>query len=147
MKFTANQIADLLKGEILGDKDTEVHNLSKIEEGEVGSLTFLANPKYTPHIYSTKASIVIVNEDFVPEKAISPTLIKVPNAYSAFSTILDYYNSLKTNNTGVDSSSHISDSASYGLNCYIGAFAYIGVNVKLEMTLKSFLMSTLAIML
>ena len=61
MKFTANQIADLLNGEILGDKYTEVHILSKIEEGEVGSLTFLANPKYTPHIYSTKASIVIVN--------------------------------------------------------------------------------------
>ena len=138
MKFTANQIAELLNGDILGDKEAEVHNLSKIEEGKVGSLTFLANPKYTPHIYSTKASIVIVNEDFVPEKAISPTLIKVPNAYSAFSTILDYYNSLKTNNTGVDSSSHISDSASYGLNCYIGAFTYIGDNVKMGNDVKIF---------
>ena len=138
MKFTANQIAELLNGDILGDKEAEVHNLSKIEEGKVGSLTFLANPKYTPHIYSTKASILIVNEDFVPEKAISPTLIKVPNAYSAFSTILDYYNSLKTNNTGVDSSSHISDSASYGLNCYIGAFTYIGDNVKMGNDVKIF---------
>ena len=138
MKFTANQIANLLNGEILGDKETEVHNLSKIEEGEVGSLTFLANPKYTPHIYSTKASIVIVNNDFVPEKEISPTLIKVPNAYSAFSTLLDYYNSLKTNNKGIDSLSHISDSASYGLNCYIGAFAYIGVNVKIGNDVKIF---------
>ena len=138
MKCTANQIADLLNGEILGNKDTEVHILSKIEDGEVGSLTFLANPKYTPHIYSTKASIVIVNNDFVPEKEISPTLIKVSNAYSAFSTLLDYYNTLKANNTGIDSSSHISDSASYGLNCYIGAFTYIGGNVKIGNDVKIF---------
>ena len=85
MKFTATQIAGILEGEIEGNPQIAVHKLSKIEEGEKGSLTFLANPKYTSYIYSTKASITIVNKEFVPEQTISTTLIKVDDAYKSFS--------------------------------------------------------------
>jgi len=138
MKFKANQIAKLIDGEIVGDKDIEVYTLSKIEEGKRGSLTFLANPKYTPFIYSTKASIVIVNNDFVPEKKIHSTLIKVSNSYTAFSILLKHYDSLKANKTGVDSSSKISKTAKYGANCYIGAFSFIGENVKIGKNVKIF---------
>ena len=80
MKFTATQIAEILNGEVFGNPDVEVHTLSKIEEAAKGSLTFLANPKYTPHIYTTKASITIVGQDFVPENKIETTLIKVKDA-------------------------------------------------------------------
>ena len=92
MKFTANQIAELLNGEIVGNENAEVFTLSKIEDGKKGSLTFLSNPKYTPFIYSTNATITIVNDGFVAEKEINTTLIKVANAYAAFSTLLEHYN-------------------------------------------------------
>lgn len=136
MKFTANQIADLLEGEIVGDKSAEVFKLSKIEEGTPGSLTFLSNPKYTPFIYSTNASITIVDEDFVPEKKITTTLIKVANAYAAFSTLLEHYNLIKTNKIGIESPVFISDSATFGTNAYIGAFCHIGHNVTIGNNVK-----------
>ena len=91
MKFTAAQIAQILDGTVDGDATIEVSQLAKIEEGTLGSLTFLANPKYTPHIYTTKASLVIVNKDFQSEGDIDSTLIRVDDAYQAFSTLLDYY--------------------------------------------------------
>lgn len=131
MKFTANQIAKLLGGEIVGDENAEVFKLSKIEEGTPGSLTFLSNPKYTPHIYSTNASITIVNEDFEPEKQISTTLIKVVNSYAAFSTLLEHYNKIKSNKSGIESPVYISDSASYGSDVYLGSFCHIGENVTI----------------
>ena len=84
MKFTAQQIAGILEGDIVGNPDIEVSKLAKIEEGFEGALTFLANPKYTPHIYTTKASVTIVNKTFVPENSLSTTLIKVEDAYLAF---------------------------------------------------------------
>ena len=112
MKFTASQIAELLNGEIVGDKNVEVSNLSKIEEGKSGSLTFLSNPKYTPFIYSTNASITIVNNDFSPDKELNTTLIKVKDAYSAFSVLLDHYNSIKSRKVGIDTPSFISKSVS-----------------------------------
>lgn len=136
MKFTANQIADLLGGEIVGDENTEVFKLSKIEEGTPGSLTFLSNPKYTPYIYSTNASIAIVNQDFTPEKDISTTLIKVPNAYSAFSTLLEYYNQIKSSKSGIESPVFISDSAHIGTDVYVGAFTHIGANVSVGNNVK-----------
>ena len=136
MKFTANQIADLLGGEIVGDENTEVFKLSKIEEGTPGSLTFLSNPKYTPYIYSTNASITIVNQDFTPEKDISTTLIKVPNAYSAFSTLLEYYNQIKSSKSGIESPVFISDSAHIGTDVYVGAFTHIGANVSVGNNVK-----------
>ena len=136
MKFTANQIAEILDGEISGDENAEVYKLSKIEEGETGSLTFLSNPKYTQYIYSTKASIAIVNKDFVPENEIETTLIKVDDAYKAFSKLLEFYNEVKLNRSGIEDQSYISDSAQIGDNLYIGAFSYISNNVKLGDNVK-----------
>ncbi|MCB4797658.1 UDP-3-O-(3-hydroxymyristoyl)glucosamine N-acyltransferase [Neotamlana laminarinivorans] len=129
MKFTAQQIASILEGDVVGNPDIEVSKLAKIEEGQEGALTFLANPKYTSHIYSTKASITIVNKTFEPENKLETTLIKVDDAYKAFSKLLEYYNQVKMNKIGVENPSFISESANYGENIYIGAFSYIGDNV------------------
>ena len=136
MKFTAHQIATLLNGEIVGDENAEVHTLSKIEEGKKGSLTFLSNPKYTPFIYSTDATVTIVNDDFVAEKEITTTLIKVANAYAAFSTLLEHYNLIKNNKTGIESPVSIADSATYGEDVYIGTFTSIGENVSIGNNVK-----------
>ncbi|MBC9795324.1 UDP-3-O-(3-hydroxymyristoyl)glucosamine N-acyltransferase [Sinomicrobium weinanense] len=131
MKFTASQIAGILEGDIIGDPDVEVSNLAKIEEGAEGDLTFLANPKYKPYIYTTRASITIVNKDFEAESDLFTTLIKVEDAYKSFSKLLEYYNQVKMNKTGIEQPSFISDSASYGENIYLGAFSYIGENVRI----------------
>ncbi len=136
MKFTANQIAGILEGDIDGNPDITVSKLAKIEEGEQGSLTFLANPKYKSFIYTTKASITIVNKDFIPEQEITTTLIKVENAYESFTKILTYYHQVKNNKLGVENPSFIADTATYGENCYIGAFAYIGENVVIGNNVK-----------
>ncbi|MFD1613844.1 UDP-3-O-(3-hydroxymyristoyl)glucosamine N-acyltransferase [Gelatiniphilus marinus] len=136
MKFTAQQIADILEGEVVGNTNIEVSKLSKIEEGTAGSLTFLANPKYTPYIYSTKASITIVDKTFNPENKIRTTLIKVEDAYKSFSKLLEYYNQIKNNKTGIESPVFLSDSSTHGENVYIGAFAYIGENVHLGNNVK-----------
>lgn len=131
MIFTAGQIAGILEGELEGNPDIAVHKLAKIEEGEKGSLTFLSNPKYTPYIYTTKASITIVNKDFVPEHHLDTALIKVEDAYESFSKLLEYYDHAKNNRTGIENPSYISESASYGDGLYLGAFAYIGANTIL----------------
>lgn len=136
MKFTATQIAGILEGEVEGNPQIAVHKLSKIEEGEKGSLTFLANPKYTPYIYSTKASITIVNRDFIPEQDLSTTLIKVDDAYKSFSKLLEYYNQVKNNKVGIENPSFVSESASYGEGFYLGAFSYLGDNVKIGKNVK-----------
>ena len=136
MKFTAHQIANLLDGEIVGDENAEVFTLSKIEEGKRGSLTFLSNPKYTPFIYSTDATITIVNNDFVAEKEINTTLIKVDNAYAAFSTLLEHYNNIKNNKIGVESPVSIAESAIIGDDVYVGAFTSIGENVRIANNVK-----------
>ena len=128
MKFTADQIAKVLNGKVEGNKDAEVNTLSKIEEGTYGSLSFLANPKYTPFIYDTKASIVIVNSDFQAKKKINCTLIRVEDAYSAFSQLLEMYNQVKLNKSGISVQAAISDSAKIGENVYIGEFVVIGEN-------------------
>lgn len=136
MKFTAHQIANLLDGEIVGDENAEVFTLSKIEEGKRGSLTFLSNPKYTRFIYSTDATITIVNNDFVAEKEINTTLIKVDNAYAAFSTLLEHYNNIKNNKIGVESPVSIAESAIIGDDVYVGAFTSIGENVRIGNNVK-----------
>lgn len=136
MKFTAIQIAEILEGEVEGNPNEEVSKLSKIEEGELGSLTFLANKKYTEFIYSTNASIAIVNKDFIPTKEIKTTLIKVEDAYKAFSTLLTFYNEVKNNKSGKEDPHFISDSATLGINIYLGAFSYIGNNVKIADDVK-----------
>lgn len=138
MKFTAHQIAGILEGDILGNPDVEVSRLSKIEEGTKGSLTFLANPKYTSYIYSTKASITIVNKTFKPEHKIYTTLIQVEDAYKSFSKLLEYYNQVKLNKQGIEQPSFISESANLGNDIYVGAFTYIGENVKIGHNVKIF---------
>ncbi len=136
MKFTATQIAGILGGEIEGNPQISVDKLSKIEEGEKGSLTFLANPKYTSFIYTTKASITIVNKDFIPEQEISTTLIKVDDAYKSFSRLLEYYNQVKNNKVGIESPSFVTASAKYGEGFYLGAFSYLGENVQIGNNVK-----------
>jgi UDP-3-O-[3-hydroxymyristoyl] glucosamine N-acyltransferase len=130
MQFTAQEISFMLNGTVEGDALATVNQLAKIEEASAGSLSFLANPKYEQHLYSTNASIVIVNKDFVPAEPIKATLIRVDNAYSAFSVLLERYNTIKLNKTGVEQPHFIHPSAQVGENCYIGAFAYIGSGVK-----------------
>lgn len=136
MKFTAAQIAGILEGEVEGDPEVEVSKLSKIEEGIPESLSFLANPKYTQYIYTTKASVVIVDNNFKAENKISTTLIRVDDAYKSFSQLLEYYNQVKMNKTGIEQPVFISESAKYGENIYIGAFAYIGDNVTIGDNVK-----------
>lgn len=138
MRFTAEQIASILNGTVVGNPDAEVFKLSKIDEGSEGSLTFLANSKYTPHIYTTAASITIVNADFKPESNIKTTLVKVEDAYEGFSKLLEYYNQIKLNKSGIEQPCFISDSAKLGENVYIGAFSYIGNNVILGNNVKVF---------
>ena len=138
LKFTAEQIAGILEGTVVGDASIEVSKLAKIEEGIEGALTFLANPKYKPYIYSTKASITIVNNDFEPEQAISTTLIKVEDAYGAFTKLLEYYNQIKLNKSGIENPTFISESSTIGENHYVGAFSYIGNNVKIGDNVKIF---------
>ncbi|MDT8414205.1 MAG: UDP-3-O-(3-hydroxymyristoyl)glucosamine N-acyltransferase [Flavobacteriaceae bacterium] len=129
MKFTAAQIAGILDGDIEGNPDIEVSKLSKIEDGIAGSLTFLANPKYTQFIYSTEASVTIVDKNFIPEEPLKTTLIKVDDAYKSFSKLLEYYNLVKMNKIGIEQPSHIDASSRYGESFYLGAFAYVGENV------------------
>ncbi len=136
MKFTANQIADILEGTVVGDATIEVDKLSKIEEGQKGSLTFLSNPKYTHFIYSTNASIAIVNNEFVPEKEIKTTLIKVEDAYKSFSKLLAYYNEIRLNKSGIEKPNFISESSTLGKDIYIAAFSYISDNVKIGNNVK-----------
>jgi len=136
MKFTAIQIASILEGEVVGNPNVEVYKLSKIEEGSEGSLTFLANPKYVNYIYSTKASIAIVNKTFVPEFEITTTLIKVDDAYKSFSKLLEYYNQVKLMKSGIEQPSVISENVSYGEGLYLGSFRYVGKNVTIGNNVK-----------
>ncbi|MRH99328.1 UDP-3-O-(3-hydroxymyristoyl)glucosamine N-acyltransferase [Kriegella sp. EG-1] len=136
MEFTAGQIAGILEGEVDGNPDIAVHKLAKIEDGEIGSLTFLANPKYTSYIYSTKASITLVNRDFVPDQELKTTLIKVEDAYHSFSKLLQYYSEVKVSKVGIDNPVHKTQSLIYGKDLYIGAFSYLGENVTLGDNVK-----------
>lgn len=136
LEFTASQIAGILEGEVEGNPEIAVHKLAKIEEGEKGSLTFLANPKYTSFIYSTNASITIVNKDFIPEQELKTTLIKVEDAYKSFSKLLEYYNQVKNNKTGIESPVFLTENTQYGTDFYLGAFSYVGANVKIGNNVK-----------
>jgi UDP-3-O-[3-hydroxymyristoyl] glucosamine N-acyltransferase len=136
MKFTAEQIAGILEGEVIGNPNAEVHTLSKIEEGITGSLSFLSNPKYQNYIYTTKASVVIVNTTFEPEQTISTTLIKVEDAYQSFTKLLEYYNQVKLMKSGIEQPSVISDNVTYGENLYLGSFCYVGKNVTIGKNVK-----------
>lgn len=129
LSFSAKQIAEVLHGEIVGDPAVEVSNFSKIEEGKPGTLTFLSNPKYESYLYTTQASIVLINTDFVPSKPVGATLIKVTNAYASLAILLSIANSAKPQKKGIETPSFVSPSATIGNNLYVGAFAYIGEKV------------------
>lgn len=131
MQFTALQIAGMLNGSVDGDPATIVTGLSKIEEGEAGTLSFLANPLYTPYIYGTKASIVIVNNTYIPERPVAATLIRVEAADIAFSKLLEFYNQIKNDRKGISKLSAIADSAVIGEFVYMGEFVVIGENVTI----------------
>lgn len=136
MKYTAQQIATLLQGTVEGDANAEVWQLCKIEEGQPGGISFLANPKYTHYIYSTQASVVIVANNFEAEHPINATLVRVENPYLSFATLLKAYNSAQLDKKGIAPEAYISDSATIGNDCYVGPFAYIGKNVKIGNNVK-----------
>ena len=136
MKFSAAQIAGILEGDVVGNPEAEVNKLAKIEEGTEGSLTFLANPKYANYIYTTQATITIVNKSFEPEQEITTTLIKVEDAKSAFSKLLEYYNQVKLMKSGIEQPSVISEGVTYGEGLYLGSFCYIGKNVVIGNNVK-----------
>ena len=137
MDFKATEIAAFLNGEITGNGNVRVSNISKIEEGKPGTLTFLSNLKYESFIYKTEASIVLVNRDFIPKKEINATLIKVDNAYQALATLLDLYEqSKKATKNGIEQPSFIDESSTIGEDIYVGAFAYVGKNCKIGKNVK-----------
>ena len=128
MNFTAGQIADQLNGTVVGNRDVDINTLSKIEEGKKGSLTFLANPKYTEYIYSTDASATIVANDFEPTEKITTTLIKVKDPYSSFTTILELFNDDKFKSAGISDKSDIDKSSTISKSSYVGSYTTIGKN-------------------
>jgi UDP-3-O-[3-hydroxymyristoyl] glucosamine N-acyltransferase len=136
MKFTAKIIAEFLKGEVVGNPDTEVWDVAKIEEAKSGTLAFFANPKYEKYIYTTEASIVLVNKSFKPQGEIKATLVKVDDAYQAFAGLLDLYQQSKPVKKGIEKNSYVSESATVGKDIYLGAFAYIGDNAKIGDNVK-----------
>lgn len=131
MKLSVEKIADLLEGIVEGDKDALVSSLSKIEEGKKGTLSFLSNPQYTSYIYETEATVVIVSKDFIAQKPINTTLIRVDDAYQSFGKLLEIYNQFKNNQTGIDSSASVNETAKLGEEVFIGALAHIGKGVTI----------------
>lgn len=136
MEFTAQDIAEFLNGEVEGDGSVKVTNISRIEDGKPGTLSFLANAKYEHFIYSTKSSIVLVNKDFKTEKEIEATLVRVDDAYQALAQLLEMYEQSKPQKTGIEEPSFVSKSSKIGEKIYIGAFAYIGSNVTIGNNVK-----------
>jgi UDP-3-O-[3-hydroxymyristoyl] glucosamine N-acyltransferase len=132
ISFSAQQIAEVLHGTVEGDPDVKVGGFSKIEDGRPGALTFLANPKYAQYLYTTKASIVLVNNDFVTEQAVEATLIRVPNAYAALATLLETVNAIMNPpQKGIEPNSFVAEDATLGKDIYVGAFSYIANKAKI----------------
>ncbi|MCX6286319.1 MAG: UDP-3-O-(3-hydroxymyristoyl)glucosamine N-acyltransferase [Bacteroidetes bacterium] len=131
MELSAQQIAGFLNGIVEGKPDTRVSNLSKIEEGKPGTMTFLANPKYTPFIYTTEASIVVVSKDFTPSQPVAATLIRVDDPYQSFAKLMEMFNSMTASKKEVSSQSFIAKSAKTGKDISVGAFSYISENAVL----------------
>ena len=136
MKFTASQIAALLSGTVEGDPNAEVWNVAKIEEGAPGMLSFLANPKYTPYLYTTTSSVVIVNKDFEAKAPVAATLIRVEDAYASFAKLLAYYDQMSQDKRGISSLAFVAASAQCGENLYLGEFAFVGENAKIGNNVK-----------
>ena len=132
MNFTASQIAFIVNGKVEGDINASVDNFGKIEVAKQGEISFLSNPKYEEYLYTTNASIVLINESFVLKHPVTTTLIKVQDAYAAFAILLSKYQEIVAQSlVGIEQPSYISSSAIIGDKCYVAAFAYIGNNVKI----------------
>ncbi len=136
MEFSAKDIATLLNGEVEGNGNTKVNSISKIDQSLPDTLTFLSNPAYTKYIYTTTASIVIVNKNFKPDSILSCTLIRVEDPYIALATLLDFYVKSKPSKLGIEQPSFVSGSATLGEQIYLGAFAYIGEKVVIGKNVK-----------
>lgn len=138
IQITAGQIAELINGKVDGDPDSLVLGFCKIEDGKKNHLSFLANMKYLPYLYNTKASVVIIPEDLKTERSIPDgcTLIRVKDAYASFARLLELYDSMRAKKVGIEEPNFISPSAKIGENCYIGAFSYLGMNVRVGNNVK-----------
>ncbi len=131
MEFSAQMIAGLIEGTIVGDPEVKVNNFAKIEEGRPGCISFLANPKYEHHIYETQSSIVLVNQNFEPKKEVKATLIKVPDARDAVAKLLQFYENMKPKREGISDQAFIDPTAKIGEKCYIGPFVAIAEGVEI----------------
>ena len=136
MKLNAQQIAEIINGKVVGDPEAEVNSLAKIEEGRKGDISFLANPKYNRYIYTSKASIIIVNKSFTTDKDINKTLIKVEDAYASFSKLLELYSQMKFDKVGVSEKSDIASGVIISDDVFIGAFTSIDEGVIIEKNVK-----------
>ena len=132
MEFTAEMIAGLLSGTVVGDKNTAVHTVSSIEGGKKGALTYLTNPKYEQYVYTTEASIVLVSNDFEPKQEVRATLIKLPDVGAAVLQLLEMYNAMKPQKKGVSKMASISEKATVAEDCYVGDFAVIEAGAVVE---------------
>ena len=131
MEFSAKQIAEYIQGVIEGDENATVHTFAKIEEGIPGAISFLSNPKYTHYIYNTESSIVLVNKDFVPEKEVKATLIKVNNAYESLAKLMNLYEQSQPKRTGIDPLAYVAPTAKIGKDVYLAPFACVGDNAEI----------------
>lgn len=139
MRFTAAQIAMLINGKVEGDANASVESFGKIEEAQAGQLAFLANPKYEEFLYTSNASVIIINEDYALKQPVTTSLIRVKDAYSAFAILLDKYQQMvRQQMQGIQQPSYIAESAKYGENVFIGAFSYIGQQVQIGNNTKIF---------
>ena len=136
MEFSAKQIAGLLNGTIDGDENVKISQLAKIEEGIPGSISFLSNPLYTQYVYNTKASIVIINKGFNLTAPVTTTLIWVDSAEMAFAKLLEMYNQVKLNKSGISKLAFISETAKIGSSIYAGEFSFIGENAVIGNNVK-----------
>ena len=137
MELSLEQVAGLIEGKVEGEPKLKVNRLEKIEEATKGSIAFLANPKYTSYVYSTEASGVIVKNDFIPEKEVKTSLIRVEDPYGAFAKLLEAYQQMTAKvKTGIEQPSFQHEASVYGENCYLGAFSYLGEGVEIGNNVK-----------
>ncbi len=139
MQFTAAQVAAIIDAHIEGDPKVTISDFAKIEEGRPGAISFLANPKYEPYLYTSRSSVIIVNQALVLQQPVQATLLRVPDAYQAFATLMEQYHALtaaKNLKKGIEQPAFIHPSAQLGEDVYIGAFAYIGAGAVLGREVK-----------
>jgi UDP-3-O-[3-hydroxymyristoyl] glucosamine N-acyltransferase len=137
MEFTVNQIAAIVAGQVEGDGDLKINQLAKIEEGKAGAISFLSNLKYEPYLYTTDSSVVIIDEGFEPKQPLKTTLIRVKDAYTGFTTLLEQYQQIVKNTlNGIEQPSYIGTDTQHGDGFYLGAFAYVGSGVKIRKNVK-----------